>query len=94
MEKGQRLGWARLSGADGARPSKVTSYDGKTNSLFIAKPEGSEIVIEVYDSDGWGSDDFMGGIAFTRYTGESRDEHRALTSNGDARISFTVDCIQ
>ena len=79
--------------AMGRDNASVDTYDGYTNDIFIAKPAGSQVVIEVWDSD-TGNDDFMGSIAFTLQAGQSRSGYQQTTSNGDARVTYNVSCVQ
>ncbi|AZR72992.1 hypothetical protein BBF96_06035 [Anoxybacter fermentans] len=72
----------------------ITTYDGDTNAIYIAKPAGSLIEIEVYDSDSTSGDDFMGSIEFVLNAGESIYRSGQLTSTGEAAVSFYAECVQ
>jgi len=78
----------------GADDALVDTYDGNTNTIYVAKPSGSVIRKEVYDSDSSSGDDFMGSIELVLNSGQQFSSSYYITSNGDVAVSFYAECVQ
>lgn len=77
----------------GSHNATSQAFDGNTNTIYLNQPAGSEIRITVYDSDS-DADDYMGEIKFTLGASQSRSGSLQYTSNGQARVSYAVNCVQ
>lgn len=77
----------------GGANARFTGYDGSTSSIWIAKPITSTVTLEVWDSDTDG-DDFMGSISFTCTAGQTQSGTNQSTSNGKAKLTYSVQCLR
>jgi len=79
----------------GAYDATTRSYNGVTRRRYLNVPANQNVTFEfrVYDSD-TGGDDYMGSISRQLKAGQYVSGYREATSNGDARLSYSVSCVR
>ncbi|MEK0317269.1 hypothetical protein [Cohnella sp. 56] len=61
------------------------------NTVYVAKPANTNVELHVYDSDGTSGDDDMGYVSAVVAPGTVMTWTNATTSNGQARLTATVE---
>jgi hypothetical protein len=69
-------------------------YSHSVNYRYVAKPPGSLVTIRVYDSDGTSGDEDMGYLQAAPAVGTTTTWTDALTSNGQAKISASIQALR
>jgi hypothetical protein len=74
--------------------SLVNQYSADYNYRLVAKKPGTTMSIDIYDSDGTSGDDYMGSLSATLSPGQTQTWTDAYTSNGEARVTATIEAIR
>ena len=82
------VAWGTMDAGSGAQ------YSSSYNDRYVAMPPGSVMKVEIYDSDGTSGDDFMGELAAAPSIGQTVTWTNALTSNGEARVTATIEAVR
>jgi hypothetical protein len=69
-------------------------YSSDYNYRLVAKKPGTTMSIDVYDSDGTSGDDYMGSLSATLSPGQTQTWTDAYTSNGEAKVTATIEAIR
>lgn len=69
-------------------------YSSTYSDRYVAVPANSAMNIEVYDSDGTSGDDFMGELDSNPSVGQTVTWTNAATSNGQARVTATIQAVR
>jgi len=69
-------------------------YSSSYNTRYVAVPPNSTVTIEINDSDGTSGDDQMGSLTASPSVGQTVNWTNALTSNGQARVTATVEAVR
>lgn len=80
--------WGKNDAADG------NQYSSDYNYRLVAKKPGTNMAIEVYDSDGTSGDDFMGSLSVSLSVGQSQSYTDAYTSNGEALVTGSIEAVR
>ncbi|MDF2654352.1 MAG: hypothetical protein K0R19_826 [Bacillota bacterium] len=65
-------------------------YTEEFSTIYIARPSGTQVKIEVLDKDGTSGDDTMGVLVCSPAPGETVTWTNAYTSTGEAKVSAVV----
>jgi hypothetical protein len=65
-------------------------YTEEFSTIYIARPSGTQVKIEVLDKDGTSGDDSMGVLVCSPAPGETVTWTNAYTSTGEAKVSAVV----
>lgn len=65
-------------------------YSSSYNDRYVNVPAGSQINVEVYDSDGTSGDDGMGILSASPAVGQTVTWNNTTTSNGEANVTAAI----
>jgi hypothetical protein len=69
-------------------------YSSSYSDRYVSEPPNTSMNVEIYDSDGTSGDDFMGELDSTPAVGQTVIWTNAVTSNGNAKVTASVEAVR